>query len=152
MAVAPAHAGALNYVGYVMAERGDDLQESEGLLRRAVQLRPDDGAIADSLGFCLFKRSKTEEALAELRRASRLAPGDPVILGHLGDVFLAAGRKREALDAFRRALARLLPAQRNARERHARLDDDEQEPRSPEPGDAKVRAELEGKLRSLTAP
>src|SRR5207248_5345160 len=81
MAVPPAHAGALNYVGYVMAERGDDLQESEGLLRRAVQLRPDDGAIADSLGFWLFQRSKTEEALAELRRGSRLAPGDPVILG-----------------------------------------------------------------------
>jgi hypothetical protein len=75
-----------------------------------------------------------------------------VILGHLGDALLAAGRRDEALRAFRRALARLLPAARVARERHARVDDDEQEPRSPEPGDAKVRAEIEGKLRSLTAP
>jgi Flp pilus assembly protein TadD len=150
MAVAPAHAGALNYVGYTMAERGGDLREAEGLLRRAVQLRPDDGAIADSLGFCLFKEGRTEEALTELRRAVRLTPGDPVILGHLGDALLVAGHRDEALDAFRRALARLVPPGRGTRERHARLDD-EQERRSPEPGDAKVRAEIEGKLRSLTA-
>jgi len=152
MAVAPAHAGALNYVGYTMAERGDDLREAEGLLRRAVQLRPDDGAIADSLGFCLLKQGRTDEALPELRRANRLVPGDPVILGHLGDALLAAGRKDEALEAFRRALARLLSTGRAVRERHARLEEDDQEPRSPEPGDAKIRSEIEGKLRSLTAP
>jgi tetratricopeptide (TPR) repeat protein len=151
MALAPAHAGALNYIGYTMAERGEDLREAEGLLRRAVQLRPDDGAIADSLGFCLFKQGKLDEALAELRRANQLTPGDPVVLGHLGDALAAAGRREEALQAFRRALTRLLPAARGARERHARVDD-EQEPRSAEPGDEKVRAEIEGKLRSLTAP
>lgn len=152
MAVAPAHAGALNYVGYVMVEQGGDLHEAEGLLRRAAQLRPDDGAVADSLGYCLLKQGQTDAALAELRRATRLAPGDPVILGHYGDALLAAGRKDEALAAFRRALTRLFPASRPAAVRHARLEDEEQEPRSPEPGDAKVRAELESKLRSLTAP
>jgi Flp pilus assembly protein TadD len=153
MAVAPAHAGALNYVGYVIVEQGGDLHEAEGLLRRAAQLRPDDGAIADSLGYCLLKQGRTDAAVAELRRATRLSPGDPVILGHFGDALLAAGRKDEALEAFRRALSRLFPPARKAAPvRHARLQDDEQEPRSPEPGDTKVRAELEAKLRSLTGP
>ena len=152
MAVAPAHAGALNYVGYVMVEQGGDLHEAEGLLRRAVQLRPDDGAIADSLGYCLLKQGQTDAALAELRRATRLAPGDPVILGHFGDALLAAGRKDEATDAFRRALSRLFPKPQPTLVRHARAVDEDQEPRLPEPGDAKVRAELEAKLRSLTAP
>ena len=152
LAIAPAHAGALNYVGYVMVEQGGDLREAEGLLRRAVQLRPDDGAVADSLGYCLLKERQIDAALAELRRATRLAPGDPVILGHFGDALLSAGRKDEAADAFRRALARLSPAPHRVAVRHARVDQDDQEPRSPEPGDAKVRAELEAKLRSLTAP
>ena len=115
LAVAPAHAGALNYVGYVMTEQGGDLREAEGLLRRAAQLRPDDGAVADSLGFCLLKQGRVEAALAELRRADRLAPGDPVILGHLGDALLAAGQRDAAADSFRRALARLAKAPRSAR-------------------------------------
>jgi tetratricopeptide (TPR) repeat protein len=152
MAVAPAHAGALNYVGYVMVEQGGDLREAEGLLRRAVQLRPDDGAIADSLGYCLLKQRRTDAALAELRRATRLSPGDPVVLGHFGDALLAAGRKDEAIDVFRRALSRLFPKSHPTAARHARAVDDDQEPRAPEPSDAKVGAELEAKLRSLTAP
>ncbi|MFL5310376.1 MAG: tetratricopeptide repeat protein [Myxococcales bacterium] len=151
LAVAPAHAGALNYVGYVMTEQGGDLREAEGLLRRAVQLRPDDGAVADSLGFCLLKEGRVEPALAELRRADRLAPGDPVILGHLGDALLAAGQRDAAGDAFRRALARLAKAPRGARGKRVPEVAEEQESRSPEPGDARVRAELLEKLRSLTA-
>jgi Flp pilus assembly protein TadD len=135
-----------------MVERGGDLHEAEGLLRRAVELRPDDGAIADSLGYCLLKQGQTDAALAELRRATRLAPGDPVILGHFGDALLAAGRKDEATDAFRRALSRLFAKPQPTLVRHARAFDEDQEPRLPEPGDAKVRAELEAKLRSLTAP
>ena len=149
LAVAPAHAGALNYVGYVMTEQGGDLREAEGLLRRAVELRPDDGAIADSLGYCLLKEGRAPEALSELRRAARLAPGDPVILGHLGDALLAAGSREEAAETFRRALSRLTsPSRGNERRREGAA---EQEVRSPEAGDDRVRAELEEKLRSLTA-
>jgi tetratricopeptide (TPR) repeat protein len=151
LAVAPAQAGALNYVGYVMTEQNGDLREAEGLLRRAVQLRPDDGAVADSLGFCLLKEGRVEAALEELRRADRLSPGDPVILGHLGDALLAAGRRDDAADAFRRALARLSRAPRGRRDRRLQGAAGEQEARSPEPGDDRVRAELEEKLRSLTA-
>ena len=116
-----------------------------------MQLRPDDGAVADSLGFCLLKEGRVEPALAELRRADRLAPGDPVILGHLGDALLAAGQRDAAADAFRRALARLTKPRRTTRGKRPPDGAGEQESRSPEPGDARVRAELLEKLRSLTA-
>jgi tetratricopeptide (TPR) repeat protein len=158
LAIQPAHSGALNYIGYTLTEQGGpaELREAETLLARAVELRPDDGAVADSYGFCLLKLGRHEQALVELRRADRLAPGDPVILSHLGDALLAAGRKEEALDAFRRALARLLPPRRAGRKPDPQVGlAQKAEPvdppdRLPEPGDAKVRAELEQKLKALT--
>ncbi len=155
LAMQPAHAGALNYIGYTLTEEGGAaaLREAEGLLQRAVELRPDDGAIADSYGFCLLKLGRTSEALRELQRADRLSPGDPVILSHLGDALLANGRRADALDAFRKALSRLSPAPRKAArkpEPQAALTDPPD--RLPEPGDAKVKSELEQKLKALQAP
>jgi tetratricopeptide (TPR) repeat protein len=129
------------------------LREAETLLSRAVELRPDDGAIADSYGFCLLKLGRFEKALIELRRADRLAPGDPVILSHLGDALVASGKRDDALAAFRRALSRLLPRLRRpaakAEPQEAMLDPPD---RLAEPGDAKVRAELERKLKALSSP
>ncbi|HET7786918.1 MAG TPA: tetratricopeptide repeat protein [Myxococcales bacterium] len=150
LSLQPQHSGALNYVGYSLAERGSpaDLREAETLLARAVELRPDDGAIADSWGYCLLKLGRASQALAELHRADRLNPGDPVILGHLGDALVAAGRKEEALAAFRSALSRLLPPPRArpAASSHALLDPPD---RSPDPEDGRVRAEIEQKLKAL---
>jgi tetratricopeptide (TPR) repeat protein len=172
LALQPEHAGALNYVGYTLAERGSpqDLAEAEPLLSRAVELRPDDGAVADSFGLLLLKRGRAAEALVELRRADALTPGDPVILSHLGDALLAEGQREEAAAVFRRALGRLQPAEARRRSDGARRERTassrpradstreapEEEPdgadRLPEPGDARVRAELEAKLRSCCAP
>ena len=168
LALKPDHAGALNYVGYTLAERGGpaELAEAEPLLARAVELRPDEGAIADSYGLLLLRRGRPSAALAELRRADALAPGDPVILSHLGDALLATGDPAQAQIAFRAALDRLQqgPDQRKPRSRRAdarspraaqrpvEADEPDPEPeRLPEPGDARVRAELEAKLRSLTS-
>ena len=145
----PQHAGALNYIGYTLTERGSpmDLREAEPMLARAVELRPDDGAIADSYGLCLLKLGRAAEALAELRRADKLSPGDPVILSHLGDALIAAGRRDEARSVFKRALA---PPRAPARphplaEAQAMIDPRDRTDRD----DAKVRAEIEKKLRSL---
>jgi tetratricopeptide (TPR) repeat protein len=150
LSLQPQHSGALNYIGYTLTERGspEDLREAQSLLARAVDLRPDDGAIADSWGYCLLKLGRADQALAELRRADRLTPGDPVILSHLGDALLATGRRAEALAAFRSALSRLLPPPkvRRAAAAHARLDPPD---RSPDPDDRRVRAEIEQKLKAL---
>ena len=174
LALDPHHAPALNYVGYALAERGipEELVEAERLLRRAAAIRPDDGAVADSLGFCLLRLGQVEGALSELQRAVRLTPDDPVILGHLGDALVAAGRRAEAAAAFRRALRDLRPRARAAapdpldpdakvepiRPEIPRVDPraHEVEPLAPplperHPSEGKVRAELEAKLKSLTA-
>lgn len=110
--LAPAHAGALNHLGYLLVEEGGQaaLLRAKPLLLHAVQLRPDDGAVADSYGRCLFRLGKVAPALAELRRADRLAPGDPVLLSHLGDALEASGLGAEAAATYERALGRLAPA------------------------------------------
>jgi Tfp pilus assembly protein PilF len=144
----PQHAGALNYIGYTLTERGGpmELREAEPMLARAVELRPDDGAIADSYGLCLLKLGRAAEALAELRRADKLSPGDPVILSHLGDALIAAGRRDEARSVFRRALAPRAPSRPHSlAEAQAMIDPRDRTDRD----DAKVRAEIEKKLRSL---
>jgi Flp pilus assembly protein TadD len=151
LAAQPQHTGALNYIGYTLAEQGEaaDLREAETLLSRAVALRPDDSAIADSYGYCLLRLGRPDEALAELRRADRLSPGDPVILSHLGDALIASGHRDEARSVFRRALA---PRRPGARPPHALADAQAMvDPR--ERGDrdeAKARAEIAQKLKSLS--
>jgi tetratricopeptide (TPR) repeat protein len=149
LAVQPEHTGALNYIGYTLTEHGSpaELREAEVLLARAVELRPDDGAIADSYGFCLLRLGRARDALPELRRADRLAPHDPVILGHLGDALLASGRKDEALATFRRALSALVSVSDQGRASGAQAAIDP--PEHADRDDAKVRAEIEKKLRSL---
>jgi tetratricopeptide (TPR) repeat protein len=151
LALQPQHAGAMNYIGYTLAEEGGpaELREAETLLARAVELRPDDGAIADSYGFCLLKLGRSAEALAELRRADQLAPGDPVILSHLGDALLAAGKRAEALEAFQAALSRLQPPAGTRKVRKPASAAYDPPDRLPEPGDAKVRDELLAKLKAL---
>jgi tetratricopeptide (TPR) repeat protein len=145
LAVQPEHTGALNYIGYTLTERGSpgELHEAELLLARAVELRPDDGAIADSYGFCLLKLGRAGDALPELRRADRLAPGDPVILSHLGDALLASGFKEEAVATFRRALVSM--SARPAAAVDAAIDP----PEHADGDDGKMRAEIEKKLKSF---
>ena len=86
----------LNYLGYSWVDQNVNLEEGLRLLRRAVQLRPDDGYIIDSLGWAHYRMGRFEEALRELERAIELKPGDPVINDHLGDVYWRVGRKLEA--------------------------------------------------------
>ena len=115
----------LNYLGYGWTERGIDLPRARGMLERAVALRPEDGAIVDSLGWVLLQMGETTEATARLERAAELQPEDPSINGHLGDAYQAAGRLREAEFQWRRAL-NLHP-------------------------DSEDQARIEGKLRELPA-
>ena len=92
----PDHPSVLNYLGYSWVDRGMNLNEAFRMLRRAVELRPSDGAIVDSLGWAYYRLGKYEDALRELERAVELRPSDPVINDHLGDVYWKVGRKLEA--------------------------------------------------------
>ncbi len=117
----PDHPGALNYVGYTLAEQGRDLEEAERMITRALEQRPDDGYIADSLGWVYYMRAKPlfesgdreqrqrgrallERAIRELERAAQLSGGDPVISEHLGDAYRLLDDKAEALRFYEEAL------------------------------------------------
>ena len=92
----PDHPSVLNYLGYSWVDRGENLNEAFRMLRRAVELRPTDGAIVDSLGWAYYRLGKYEDAVRELERAIELRSSDPVINDHLGDVYWKVGRKLEA--------------------------------------------------------
>lgn len=95
----------LNHLGYSLVERGEKLDEALGLLEQAVSLRPDSGAIVDSLGWAYYKLGRYEEAVVELEEAVTLLPTDAVINDHLGDAYWSVGREREARFQWSRALS-----------------------------------------------
>jgi tetratricopeptide (TPR) repeat protein len=100
----PRNAEALNFIGYEYAERGIRLPEAERLVAQALALQPDNGLIADSLGWVYFKEGKLKLAIETLKRAARSAPEEPVILEHLGDVQADAGDPVLAAQSYARAL------------------------------------------------
>ena len=75
------------------------------MLVRAVELRPNDGYIVDSLGWVYFRLGAYEKAVDQLERAVELRPQDPVINDHLGDAYWRVGRQQEARFQWRRALS-----------------------------------------------
>lgn len=87
----------LNYLGYSLVDKHLKLDEALGMLHRAVELRPRDGYITDSLGWAFYRLGRYEEATRELERAMELRPSDPVINDHLGDVYWRTGRRLEAV-------------------------------------------------------
>ncbi len=100
------HSAALNYLGYMWAERGENLADAEKFIRRALDNEPENAAYLDSLGWVLFQQGRYHEALDPLQRASQMAAADPdpTIEEHLGDVLDKLGRRNEAIKAWERAL------------------------------------------------
>ena len=94
----------LNYLGYSWVDRGRNLGQAKAMLRKAVELRPDDGYIVDSLGWAYYRLGDYKPAVTQLERAAELEPGDPVVNDHLGDAYWRAGRRREARFQWERAL------------------------------------------------
>ena len=86
----------LNYLGYSWIDQGIHLDEGMRMIRRAVEQRPDDGYIVDSLGWAYFRVGNYDEAVKNLERAVELKPEDPTINDHLGDAYWKTGRNLEA--------------------------------------------------------
>jgi len=86
----------LNYLGYSWIDQGVHLDEGMDMIRRAVEQRPDDGYIVDSLGWAYFRIGNYDEAVKNLERAVELKPEDPTINDHLGDAYWRVGRLLEA--------------------------------------------------------
>ena len=86
----------LNYLGYSWVDQGTNLEEAFRMLRRAVELQPNDGYIVDSLGWAHYKLGQYIEAAETLERAIALKPADPVLNDHLGDAYWRVNRRTEA--------------------------------------------------------
>jgi Flp pilus assembly protein TadD len=95
----------MNYLAYSWIEKELHLDRAKGMLVRAVELRPDDGYIVDSLGWVYFRLSEYDKGVTYLERAVELRPQDPVINDHLGDAYWRVGRHQEARFQWRRALS-----------------------------------------------
>lgn len=101
----PDNASALNYLGYMYADKGTNLDEALELIRRAVDEEPSSGAYLDSLGWVYFKLGDLDRAEKYLTEAARLEPFDATVQEHLGELFLRRDDRPAAEAAFRRALA-----------------------------------------------
>lgn len=105
LALQPDFDEALNHLGYMWAERGENLQVARDMIERAVKAEPENPAYLDSLGWVLFQLKKPAEALPPMQKAAELLKEpDATVLDHLGDVLKALGRGDEAKAAWKKSL------------------------------------------------
>jgi Flp pilus assembly protein TadD len=95
----------LNYLGYSLVEKRLNLEEAQIMIETALATQPNNGAIADSLGWVFYRLGKFQDAVAPMEKAVQLEANDPVINDHLGDVYWMVDRKREAEFQWRRAIS-----------------------------------------------
>ncbi len=100
----PLYAPALNYLGYMLANRGERLDESIALIKRALAVDPFNGAYLDSLGWAYFKANRLELAEDPLRKAADQRVRDSAVQDHFGDLLFRLGRYGDAISAWRKAL------------------------------------------------
>jgi tetratricopeptide (TPR) repeat protein len=106
IALDPANAAeAYNYLGYMWADHNMQLEEAEQMIRRALEMEPNNASYLDSLGWVEFRKGKFDQALADLLRAAKnMDREDPVVLEHIGDTYLKLDRTQNALQSWQKAL------------------------------------------------
>ena len=100
----PLDAGALNYLGYMLAEHGTALDEAVSLIQRALKVEPGNPSYLDSLGWAYVQQGKLDLADPPLTTAAEKQPKNSVIQDHLGDLRLKQNRRADAIAAWQRAL------------------------------------------------
>jgi len=99
----PEHAEALNFIGYTWADNDINLNLALDYIKKAVELKPENGYIADSLGWVYFRLGRLEQAETALEYALKLEPKDPHIYDHLGDVYVSLKKNTKALQTYKKA-------------------------------------------------
>ncbi len=100
----PENAQALNFIGYSLLERGQEMDKALSYIEHASKLRPDDGYILDSLGWYYYKTGDTKQALKHIQKAWGMQKDDVVITKHLAQVYLKMQKLKEAQKYFVEAL------------------------------------------------
>ncbi len=99
-------AEAYNYIGYMWADRGEHLDEAGDMIKKALEMDPDNASYLDSLGWFLFKKGEHEQALKQLLRAAEsIKQEDAVVFDHLADTYQAMGKTAEAMNYWQKAVA-----------------------------------------------
>lgn len=111
----PHDPAALNFLGFMLADSGRDLDNAEDYIRRALKVQPENGAYLDSLGWVFYQKKQYKRALEVLERAAQLEKDEGVILEHLGDTLLALGERKKALLRYTEALTKKNDARDQAR-------------------------------------
>ena len=104
LAFDPDNSSALNFIGYSYADQGVRLDEAEALIKRALEQKPNDGFILDSLGWVYYKKGEYQKALEAMLLSVEQISDDPTILEHLGDVYQKMQQPKKALEYYRQAL------------------------------------------------
>jgi tetratricopeptide (TPR) repeat protein len=113
LAIDPDNAMTLNYLGYMLGDRGVKLDDALAMVQKAVQEEPQNGAYLDSLGWVYFKMGQYALAEANLRKASERMGSDPAVHDHLGELYEKTGRLKMAATQWEQSLqeyARTVPA------------------------------------------
>jgi tetratricopeptide (TPR) repeat protein len=97
----PDHDRALNYLAYMWAERGIELEKAEDYVNRALRLDPGNGSYLDTLGWIYYQQGNFTAALEKLEQAAEAEPNESVIIEHLGDVMMKLKRYVEAAGYYR---------------------------------------------------
>jgi tetratricopeptide (TPR) repeat protein len=100
----PENAGALNYLGYMLADRNQRLEEAQQLVLKALEIDPGNGAYLDSLGWVYYHQNHLEAAEEQLRNALDKIKDDPTVHDHLGDVLVKQGKVKEAIVQWQSSL------------------------------------------------
>jgi tetratricopeptide (TPR) repeat protein len=98
------HVQALNFLAYTYADQGHNLEDAERMVRRAIEIQPQDGYILDTLGWVLVKKGKYNDAVRVLETAYKLQPDESVIAEHLGDAYYYLQMPEKAKKLYQRAL------------------------------------------------
>jgi tetratricopeptide (TPR) repeat protein len=93
-----------NYLGYIYAEEGRNLDRAVELVKKALEIDPGNGAYLDSMGWVYYKKGMLKEAFDYVIRAAEVLPNDPVVTEHLGDIYFTLGDHEKALENWEKAL------------------------------------------------
>ncbi len=100
----PKHPESLNFLGYIYALQGIQLNQAEALIKRALVHKPDDGYYMDSLAWVYYKKGDYIRALRTQEKALEIVADDPVMMEHLGDILWRTGDKKAARNAWQKSI------------------------------------------------
>lgn len=100
----PIYASTLNYLGYMFADQNTRLQEAQDLIKKALDIEPNNYAFLDSMGWVDYRLNHLYDAERELQHSLQLEAKDPTIHDHLGDVLFKEGKLKDAIAQWQSSL------------------------------------------------